>query len=235
MQMFLNRYRIRIAYAMLIVTGSVLVAANLILVTEGGYIAGMYLVLTAFVGFLALSDRLFRTECLFLGIQALGRSDTRDVSRQPNEGLIPRVLAASVKTMTDIVKTIGLLVMHPCCITSTQGDPVVNTQSILITGASGKTGRRISTTLLEHGYFGRPGTRSAPIPFDWDNQATWANGLKDVSCNWLPFQGRRATAHGDAISKPCTWPLRGRGRASRTSWSNGPFRSVAPAVAVSSN
>ena len=63
----------------------------------------------------------------------------------------------------------------------------MHTQPILIIGANGKTGRRIAKTLSERGYCVRPGTRSAPIPFDWENQATWAPALEGVSAAYVSY------------------------------------------------
>ena len=63
----------------------------------------------------------------------------------------------------------------------------MHTQPILIIGANGKTGRRIAKSLSERGYSVRPGTRSAPIPFDWENQATWAPALEGVSAAYVSY------------------------------------------------
>ncbi|MBV1866894.1 MAG: NAD(P)H-binding protein [Marinosulfonomonas sp.] len=63
----------------------------------------------------------------------------------------------------------------------------MQTQPILVIGATGKTGRRIAKTLSENGYTVRHGTRAAPIPFDWDNQATWAPALDGVSAAYISY------------------------------------------------
>jgi len=63
----------------------------------------------------------------------------------------------------------------------------MQTQPILIIGASGKTGRRIATLLAARGYSVRPGTRRAPIPFDWDNAATWDAALDGVSTAYVSY------------------------------------------------
>lgn len=63
----------------------------------------------------------------------------------------------------------------------------MHTQPILIIGANGKTGRRIAKTLSERGYSVRPGTRSAPIPFDWENEATWMPALEGVSAAYVSY------------------------------------------------
>jgi len=63
----------------------------------------------------------------------------------------------------------------------------MQTQPILVIGASGKTGRRIVTSLSARGYDVRPGTRSAAIPFDWDDEATWAPALDDISAAYVSY------------------------------------------------
>lgn len=63
----------------------------------------------------------------------------------------------------------------------------MQTQPILVIGASGKTGRRIARTLSERGCSVRSGTRSASIPFDWDNEATWASALEGVSAVYVSY------------------------------------------------
>lgn len=63
----------------------------------------------------------------------------------------------------------------------------MHTQPILIIGANGKTGRRIAKTLSERGYSVRHGTRSAPIPFDWENEATWSPALEGVSAAYVSY------------------------------------------------
>jgi uncharacterized protein YbjT (DUF2867 family) len=63
----------------------------------------------------------------------------------------------------------------------------MHTQPILIIGANGKTGRRIAKTLSERSYSVRHGTRSAPIPFDWENEATWSPALEGVSAAYVSY------------------------------------------------
>ena len=45
---------------------------------------------------------------------------------------------------------------------------------ILIVGGTGKTGRRVAEQLEARGLPVRIGSRSAAIPFDWEDQSTWA-------------------------------------------------------------
>jgi len=50
----------------------------------------------------------------------------------------------------------------------------------LVLTANGKTGRRVAERLEQRGIPIRRGSRSAPIPFDWDDQSTWAPALAGV-------------------------------------------------------
>ena len=52
--------------------------------------------------------------------------------------------------------------------------------TILVTGATGKTGSRISKLLKDSGHTVRPGSRRASIPFDWQDTDTWQAALCDV-------------------------------------------------------
>ncbi|HEY9038099.1 MAG TPA: NmrA family transcriptional regulator [Roseovarius sp.] len=63
----------------------------------------------------------------------------------------------------------------------------MQTQPILVIGANGKTGRRIVRSLSDKGYTIRPGSRSAKIPFDWDDEATWPPALSGVSTAYISY------------------------------------------------
>lgn len=62
-----------------------------------------------------------------------------------------------------------------------------NTGPILVTGGTGKTGRRIVKLLQDHGIEARVGSRSAPLPFDWDREATWAPCLSGCSAAYISY------------------------------------------------
>lgn len=62
------------------------------------------------------------------------------------------------------------------------------TQSpILITGATGKTGRRIVQRLEAQGYAVRQASRQAAVPFDWNDAATWDAALDGVETAYLCY------------------------------------------------
>nr|WP_199076817.1 NmrA family NAD(P)-binding protein [Pedobacter sp. ASV19] len=59
---------------------------------------------------------------------------------------------------------------------------------ILVLGGTGKTGKRIAEQLTQLGLPVRIGSRSAIIPFDWEDQQTWIPALQDVHSIYLSFQ-----------------------------------------------
>ncbi|MGW5440803.1 NmrA family transcriptional regulator [Nocardia asteroides] len=61
-------------------------------------------------------------------------------------------------------------------------------QISLVTGVTGKTGSRVAALLAAAGHPIRPGSRTAPIPFDWTDRATWAPALAGVDSVYLAFQ-----------------------------------------------
>lgn len=60
-------------------------------------------------------------------------------------------------------------------------------QPILVIGSTGKTGSRIVKSLNEKGFSVREGSRSAAIPFDWDQPETWAPALSGVSAAYVSY------------------------------------------------
>lgn len=71
------------------------------------------------------------------------------------------------------------------------GDMSKNPQTnntILVIGATGKTGRRIAERLTARGLPVRAGSRSGTPTFDWDDQATWPAALRDVGAVYVSFQ-----------------------------------------------
>lgn len=59
------------------------------------------------------------------------------------------------------------------------------TETILVLGSSGKTGRRVCAKLEARGVDVRPAGRNTPIPFDWEDRATWPDALADVEAVYL--------------------------------------------------
>ncbi|WP_327087973.1 NAD(P)H-binding protein [Nonomuraea sp. NBC_01738] len=61
------------------------------------------------------------------------------------------------------------------------------TNTTLVLGATGKTGRRVYEQLTSMGLEVRAGSRSAAIPFDWEDERTWAPVLQGVSAVYLTY------------------------------------------------
>ncbi|MFE9325796.1 NAD(P)H-binding protein [Nocardia sp. NPDC052278] len=59
---------------------------------------------------------------------------------------------------------------------------------ILVTGGTGKTGRRVATRLRQAGHPIRIGSRAAEIPFDWADRSTWTPALFGVDAVYIAFQ-----------------------------------------------
>lgn len=60
-------------------------------------------------------------------------------------------------------------------------------QPILVIGATGKTGSRVAIRLEAMGLSVRRGTRSAEIPFDWEDAETWAPALDGVAKAYVTY------------------------------------------------
>jgi uncharacterized protein YbjT (DUF2867 family) len=58
----------------------------------------------------------------------------------------------------------------------------------LVTGSSGKTGRRIVERLRAAGNEVRLGSRSATSPFDWNDRTTWPAVLEGISAAYVAYQ-----------------------------------------------
>jgi uncharacterized protein YbjT (DUF2867 family) len=57
----------------------------------------------------------------------------------------------------------------------------------LVMGSTGKTGRRITQKLRALGHAVREGARQSPIPFDWDQPATWAAALQGIHSAYICY------------------------------------------------
>jgi NADPH:quinone reductase-like Zn-dependent oxidoreductase len=58
----------------------------------------------------------------------------------------------------------------------------------LVTGGTGKTGRRVADRLVKAGRPVRIGSRSAKPPFDWDSPDSWGPALHDVKAAYVTYQ-----------------------------------------------
>ncbi len=59
--------------------------------------------------------------------------------------------------------------------------------TILVIGSTGKTGNRVVHQLDKRGFPVRHGSRSADVPFDWDNPQTWPAALAGVEKIYLTY------------------------------------------------
>jgi uncharacterized protein YbjT (DUF2867 family) len=64
----------------------------------------------------------------------------------------------------------------------------MNSSTTLVLGATGKTGKRVAARLAQSGHSVRIGSRSAPIPFDWEKRETWGAALKGVTSAYVTYQ-----------------------------------------------
>jgi uncharacterized protein YbjT (DUF2867 family) len=74
--------------------------------------------------------------------------------------------------------------------------------TILVIGSTGKTGQRVVDQLEARGIAVRHGSRTADIPFDWDNPQTWAPALAEVDKVYITYYPDLAVPGSvDAIRK----------------------------------
>ncbi|MDI2132040.1 SDR family oxidoreductase [Yinghuangia seranimata] len=59
--------------------------------------------------------------------------------------------------------------------------------TVLVTGGTGKTGRRVAELLAARGVPTRIGSRSAEIPFDWNDRSTWKPVVQGVRAAYLAY------------------------------------------------
>ncbi len=57
----------------------------------------------------------------------------------------------------------------------------------LITGGTGKTGRRVAQRLTTTGRAVKLGSRSGDVRFDWDDELTWAPALDGCASAYITF------------------------------------------------
>ncbi|WP_017615306.1 NmrA family NAD(P)-binding protein [Nocardiopsis salina] len=62
------------------------------------------------------------------------------------------------------------------------------TSTTLVTGGTGKTGRRVAERLEARGLPVRIGSRSGTPPFSWDDESTWEQLLEGVGSVYISYQ-----------------------------------------------
>ena len=62
-----------------------------------------------------------------------------------------------------------------------------STDTTLVLGGTGKTGRRVAERLQARGIPVRIGSRSGEPPFDWDKPETWAPALQGMSSAYISY------------------------------------------------
>jgi uncharacterized protein YbjT (DUF2867 family) len=70
---------------------------------------------------------------------------------------------------------------------STHTNTASNNELVLVLGATGKTGRRIVSSLRSHGIPVRLGSRSATPSFDWNNATNWDECLEGVTAVYINY------------------------------------------------
>ena len=72
----------------------------------------------------------------------------------------------------------------------------MSNNTILVTGATGKTGRRVAAILRDRGHVVREASRPSEIRFDWGDPATWPAALHEVDAAYIvtPSVGDPASA-----------------------------------------
>lgn len=72
---------------------------------------------------------------------------------------------------------------------------------ILVTGGTGKTGRRVAERLISAGRDVRIGSRSGTPAFDWTDPSGWANALEGITAVYVAYQPDLAVPGGvEAVS-----------------------------------
>lgn len=62
-----------------------------------------------------------------------------------------------------------------------------NIETVLVTGGTGKTGRRVAALAAERGATVRVGSRSGSPPFSWEDERGWPAALRDVDAVYIAF------------------------------------------------
>ncbi|MFJ8587502.1 NmrA family NAD(P)-binding protein [Streptomyces sp. NPDC093595] len=62
-----------------------------------------------------------------------------------------------------------------------------DTRTVLVTAATGKTGRRVAERLAARGATVRAGSRTGPTAFDWEAPGTWADALRGADAAYVAY------------------------------------------------
>jgi uncharacterized protein YbjT (DUF2867 family) len=76
-------------------------------------------------------------------------------------------------------------------------------QTVLVLGATGKTGRRVVAQLEARGAVIRTASRRGPVRFDWDDERTWAPALEGADAVYLIKAGGPAAAAAAKLEAFC--------------------------------
>ncbi|WP_405957061.1 NAD(P)H-binding protein [Streptomyces phaeochromogenes] len=60
-------------------------------------------------------------------------------------------------------------------------------ETVLVTGASGKTGRQVAESAKAAGFDVRAASRSSEVRFDWYDSSTWAEALRGADAAYLAY------------------------------------------------
>ncbi|MFH8884169.1 NmrA family transcriptional regulator [Streptomyces californicus] len=67
------------------------------------------------------------------------------------------------------------------------GKAADSTGTVLVTSATGKTGRRVTERLTALGVPVRQGSRTGGVPFDWEDDSGWAKALEGVRAAYVAY------------------------------------------------
>ena len=73
--------------------------------------------------------------------------------------------------------------------------PDTNANTVLVLGATGKTGRRVAARLRLRGTPIRAASRSSDTPFDWSDPHTWDAALRDAAAAYVVPPGTPGPVH----------------------------------------
>ncbi|WP_055568223.1 SDR family oxidoreductase [Streptomyces atriruber] len=71
--------------------------------------------------------------------------------------------------------------------TTSRGNTMNTDMTVLVTGATGRVGRRVVESAEAAGLTVRAASRSGAVPFDWTDRSTWAGALRGVDAAHLAY------------------------------------------------